>query len=536
MNHPQQGPLPDPASSDQARRRGSRPRRSGAKARLGTGVALLGAAVLALTGCTGSGPGPASEPDASSSHSAAVPKGLQEFYSQEVSWDECGSHQCAKIEAPMDYEHPSQKKIELSLIRLPASGTKQGSLVVNPGGPGGSGVEFVKGSAQLAISKKVRSAYDVVGFDPRGVGESTSVVCRSRDQNDKDREKARVPTTSDGVEAMVHSAQEYANDCGRNTPEGLLKHVDTESSTKDLDLIRAVLGEDSLDYLGYSYGTKLGANYLRLFPENADRLVLDGALDPTLQETDVATGQAQAFEKSLDRFLQRCLDGDECPFSGSVEDARGQLEKFLADADRHPLPTGDGRVVPASDIVSGLLLALYEPSQAPTVIQSLSAGMNGDGSMLLMLADISAERDNDGKYSNSDDAFTAINCADYQRVSGKVADIQAREQKLSKKAPFFGRYLGYDDGCSTWPEQAVDPVDDFSVPDSAAPALVVGTTGDPATPYQWSQAMQKLLPGSKLLTYKGEGHTAYGRSNSCVVDAVDSYLLKGTLPKQDPTC
>ncbi|WP_291280184.1 alpha/beta hydrolase, partial [Galactobacter sp.] len=525
---------------------------SGAHRRLrarAAGVALVLSGALIATGCSSATPAPSPTGSQGTGSQAAeggtglkadVPEELKSFYDQDVNWSECAQLECTTIKVPLDYDDPDGETIELAMNRLPAKGSKDGSLLVNPGGPGGSGLEYVKSSAAFQFSDAVRDSYDIVGFDPRGVGQSTAVACQNGEEIDRDREDARLPTSDTDLEDMVKAGADYGKACETRSSNGLLEHLDTDSAARDLDVMRAVVGEDQLDYAGFSYGTKLGATYLRLFPARAGRIVLDGAMDPTLSMAEVGKGQAAAFEKSLDHYLQACLDGDAgdgCPFTGSVEDARKQLLDFVTGADKNPLPTSDGRKMPASDIVSALLLPLYEPSISSTFTSALRSGMeDGDGSQLLQLADLAADRSSDGSYSNTNDAFTAINCADYQHGSGSLQDIKAQAKEYTDAAPFFGRYLGYDDGCSSWPVEAVEQAADSSVKDPATAPLVVGTTGDPATPYAWSKTMQGLIPGSRLLTYEGWGHTAYGRSNSCVTDVVDTYLLKGELPKEDRTC
>jgi hypothetical protein len=254
--------------------------------------------------------------------------------------------------------------------------------------------------------------------------------------------------------------------------------------------------------------------------------------------TQTGEGQAKAFERALDLYLKKCLTSeDNCPYTGSVKHARAQLSALMTKADKNPLKTASGRVVPASDIYSALLIPLYEPSQASIVTSAIGNAMkDGDGTSLLAIADISAERQPDGSYSNTNDAFTAVNCLDYPHESGSVSAVEARAKSFKKVAPFFGNALGYDDGCSTWVANAKPQPSDYSVKDPAHAPLIVGTTGDPATPYPWSKSLQTLIPGSRLLTYKGEGHTAYGRSNQCVTDTVDDFLLSGDLPSEDKTC
>lgn len=519
--------------------------------RRGTLPALLALAALALSGCAGgSDPAPSSAAQGSGTGSAwssapapesaaaqQGPEGLEKFYSQQPQWTDCEETECATIKVPLDYAKPEGQSIDLALART-KGGQKKGSLVINPGGPGASGIDMLQQSASALISGEVRDEYQVVGFDPRGVGKSSAVKCLSDTEMDEQRQASTVPTNDAGIERAVTEARTYGAACQKNSPAGLLAHVDTTSSARDLDVVRAVLGRDKLDYLGFSYGTSLGARYLSLFPERAGRMVLDGAVDPTLNQSQVALGQVKGFEKSLDEYLKNCLDSADCPFRGTPEQARADLSSFVASADSRPLEASDGRRMPSADIISALMLPMYEPQFEPMLNSALTKAIKDeDATELLVLADLSAERDSDGHYTtNMQAAFTSINCADYPRGSAKIADIKAEARTMEKAAPFFGRYLSYDDGCATWPVPPVKQASTLEVPANVAPALVVGTTGDPATPYAWAQSLNKQLPGSALLTYDGWGHTAYGRSNVCVATAVDDYLLHGTLPASGARC
>lgn len=527
--------------------------RRGSWQRQGFGLtALLTAAALALSGCTPAAqPSPSSGDQGSAQGTAAssapgspspseVPAGLEKIYAQQPQWSACeDSTECATIKVPLDYTNPDGRTIDLRLART-TGGQKKGSLVMNPGGPGGSGVDMVQRSAPVLLSESVRENYQIVGFDPRGVGQSTAVKCVSDAEMDEMRQRSVVPTSDAGIERSVGEDRKFGAACQKNSPEGLLAHVDTTSSARDLDVVRAVLGDGKLHYLGYSYGTKLGATYMSLFPNNAGRMVLDGAVDPTLDGQEVALQQAKAFEKSLDQYLKNCLSlgSDDCPFSGSQAQARADLTEFVASADARPLKADDGRQVPSAEIVSALMLPLYEPQFEPLLNAALRQAIKDeDGTALLAMADLSAERGDDGVYgTNMQSAFTAINCADYSRGSADVDKIKAAAKTMQDASPFFGRYMSYDDGCATWPVPQVKQRDSLDVPKTVDPALVVGTTGDPATPYAWSQALSKELPGSVLLTFKGWGHTAYGRSNDCVANAVDDYLLQGTLPAARARC
>jgi pimeloyl-ACP methyl ester carboxylesterase len=510
------------------------------RARIRAFAAGLAAVGLLLTGCTApSTPSGTSGPstDAAAATSTPAPAGLESLYAQDVTWNNCNDgFECASVQAPLDYEQPGGEKIQLALIRAKGSDAAAASLLVNPGGPGGSGVEYVRNGGNV-LGADVNAAYSVVGFDPRGVGQSTAVKCLDGQETDQRRAAASIPSDTAGVEALLKDSAAYAAACEANSPAGLLAHLDTKTAARDLDLIRAVLGDAKLNYLGYSYGTKLGATYAELFPATVGRLVLDGAMDPSLDSDAVGTAQAKAFERALDLFLKDCLAGDDCPFSGTEAEARAALTTWVHGLETSPLELDDGRVLTAFDAVQAILLALYEPLNAPRVVQALSFAVeHRDGTDLMSLADLSNDRSADGSYSNTNDAFTAINCQDYSRGTADPAAILARGAAFEKAAPFFGRYMGYDDACSQWPTEAAEPPSALKAASDLSPILIVGTTGDPATPYAWAEALSRQLPHSVVLTWEGEGHTAYGRSNQCVVSAVEGYLLSGELPAAGTRC
>jgi len=505
--------------------------------RLVTLVCLAG--VVALPACSApsphhAGPGPASSGTAPS---APVPAGLERYYGQQLDFSDCGDgFECATLTVPLDYSEPLAGDIELALIKEPAGRGATAKLVVNPGGPGGSGVQFLRDGGGLGISAGVRQHTELIGFDPRGVGGSTAVKCLSDERTDIRRASALIPQDAAQLDGVLEDAKTFAAACKKNSPAGLLAHVDTASAARDLDVLRSALGERRLDYLGYSYGTKLGATYAELFPSGVGRMVLDGALDPSLDSTEVATGQAEAFERALDLYLEGCLASNACPFTGDVGRAREQLTSWVRQLETRPLPV-DGRVLTALDAVQAILLPLYTPSNGDTLSEALKQAIDdGDAGRLMALADLASDRDDSGHYSNTNEAFVAINCVDYTHGAAGTAAVAGRAKALQARAPFFGRYMGYDDACSEWPQKTVDAPHRLTVDPSVAPVLVVGTTGDPATPYPWAESLAGQLPGSRLLTWKGEGHTAYGRSNSCVSDAVDAYLSDGTLPAEGTSC
>jgi len=416
------------------------------------------------------------------------------------------------------------------------AGARMGSLVLNFGGPGAPGVDFVEMFANQVLSPAVAQSYDVVSFDPRGVGASTPVECVDDAAVDAFRSTDYDRSTESGLAAYTAAARAFAEACTQHTGP-LLGKVDTVSAARDLDVLRAVLGDQELTYLGYSYGTFLGATYAEIFPERSGRLVLDGALDPSLSYPEVTEADAAGLERAVRGYAEACVTAPDCPLSGTVDDAVGQIQALFDTAEATPLPTADGRKLTRKLATTGVLLALYDQQLWPMLTNALGLAIGeNDGSELISLADGAAQRQGDGSYPNNlSEVQMAINCLDFT-MDFTAADVAAEAARLLEVSTTFGDYLGYGETiCQVWPHQAQRERQPITAP-GAAPILVVGTTGDPATPYAWSQALADQLESGHLLTWNGVGHTAYGRSNDCIRDAVDAYLLDGALPEEGATC
>lgn len=469
-----------------------------------------------------------------------VPEDLLPYYSQEVSWEDCEASftdgfRCAAVEVPLDYSDPAGKSIELAVILSEADGTAQGTVLLNPGGPGGSGYDVVAESVDFVTTERLRENFNILGFDPRGVGRSTPVECLTDAELDESRAEYLDPSTPAGLAASRASAQELADKCAENSGE-LLGFVDTVSAARDMDILRAVAGDSRLNYLGFSYGTFLGATYAELFPQNVGRMVLDGGLDPAASNEEITLGQAAGFEKAIRAYVEDCLTSGDCPLSGTPEEAVETIRALLASVEASPMTAKDGRTVTVSTFVSGFILPLYNDENWPALTQALDAALQGDPTPMLALADLSADREADGTYgSNSTVAFSAVNCLDYPMTAD---DEQMRRdaEELEAASPTIGKYLGYGGiTCEAWPHGPVNEPHEINA-SGAADVLVVGTTGDPATPYEWSVALAGQLDSATLVTWKGEGHTAYGRGDECVADTVDSYFIDGTVPAEDTVC
>ena len=551
---------------------------------LGVGAGAVPAAALPAAG-------PAAAVAASSK--AAVPKGLESFYGQKVEWYDCVAtggmeksaektgFQCAKVKVPLDYSKPDGQTIEIAMKKHLATGsTRQGTLFVNPGGPGYSGVEMVENN-ETEFSPTLNQAYDIIGFDPRGIGASTPITCGdgagqqpanaaqgSMGVNDSQPgslvadvagddptpfRDAENPAADGGAEANVgfptlieeitkDFKQEEANCAAHTKPAGLLDHVDTVSVARDLDVLRALSGDQKLNFLGFSYGTYLGATYAELFPANTGRLVLDGAVDPSLSAADLALGQAKGFEASLRAYVQNCQSSKlGCPLSGDVDSGVSQVREFLESTKAAPLPTSDDKRPLTYDLaVYGVLGSMYQTQLWPSLTLALSQAMgkvgSPDGSALLAIADAVSSRQSDGSYSgNGAEALMAVNCLDYP-VQGDNSSWEEEAKAVNEASPTFGSQLLYPDAyCQGWGHTSSRKREKITA-SGAAPILVVGTTGDPATPYAWAQALAEQLESGQLMTWEGDGHTAYGRSGPCIHDAVDAYLTSGTVPEPGLIC
>ncbi|PVZ96360.1 alpha/beta hydrolase [Amnibacterium flavum] len=498
---------------------------------------LAATAVLALTACTLFAP-----PRATSTPTGEdVDPSLAKYYGQQLVWEGCGDDMlCATAIAPMDWDDPEgHDDIELALVRHDATGTRQGSLFVNPGGPGASGWSLVHDNVDYAVDADIQSAYDVIGWDPRGVGRSSAVECYDDEQLDQflfGLPEAEVGTPEYQAEVTA-SAQDFVDACAENTGE-LLQFIDTDSTVRDLDMLRAVVGDTDLNYFGYSYGSDIGAKYVDRYPDKVGRIVLDGATDPTVSIFDVDLAQTKAFADALRAYLADCLGGSDCPFSGTVDDAIAQIDATLDRLDVAPLRASDGRELTSAYVSTAITSALYDEQTWPYLSQAFAEIAEGDSSTAFLLADSYVDREPDGSYgSNFFEAFFAINCIDYpvERDPAVLADQAAQIAAADPLSAGDEVDVLGDVVCQLWPysfDGEVGPVQG----DGAPPVLVVGTTGDPATPYPWAEALSSQLSSGVLLTYEGEGHIAYDSGDPCVVGIVDDYFVEGAVPADGVTC
>lgn len=461
---------------------------------------------------------------------------LLRFYEQELAWRDCGGgFDCTTVTAPLDWANPDAGEIELAVVRHASAGAPLGSLLLNPGGPGGSGFDLVYDSLAFAVGDALIDNYDIIGFDPRGVGSSTAVSCL--DPAEMDRYLYDIPEGargSDEWEAELTEANRgFAEACEANSA-GILPHITTVNSAHDMDLLRGVLGDEKLNYLGYSYGTFLGATYAKLHPDRVGRLVLDGAIDPSIPGIDVGTTQAVGFESALRAYMADCLGGSGCPFSGTVDEAMTDLGALLASVDVRPLENGDGRMLGADSLMTGIIAALYSQDNWIYLTMALEDALAGDPSMAFVLADFYNGRE-DGHYlDNSTEAFRAYNCVDYPEENDPAAEAAAMA-KIRELAPTIAPYWEGPSVCEVWPHPPTGTREAIHAP-GTDPILVIGTTNDPATPYEWSVALAEQLDAGVLITRVGEGHTGYNKGNLCVDDAVEAFFVDDLVPEDGLRC
>lgn len=471
--------------------------------------------------------------------SDTVAEALTDFYQQQLDWEPCGGgFQCAEATVPMDYDDPDGEAIVLPLVRLPAGdpAARIGSLLVNPGGPGASGVDYAR-AAESIVTAAVRDAYDIVGFDPRGVAGSDPAVDCVDDAVLDDYLDSDPTPAQDEVDEAIKESGEFVEACTSRSG-ALLEYVGTDDVARDLDVLRGTLGDDHLYYLGKSYGTSIGAEYVRQFPERVGRLVLDGVIDPSLDRRSFALGQTTGLDRALTRFAQGCLS-ERCSVGTTEEEVRGAVETVLDRADENPIPTDqEGRDLTEGAAFEGIIMPLYlAPEQGyPLLENALASALMGDGSALLQMSDWYRDRDPDGSYNgNSNEVIGVVSCAD-RGGSGSVEAVAENQHLYLEASPTFGEAMSWSEiGCDSWPdsEQLAPGV---VTGEGAAPVLVVGTTGDLATPYEWAESLADQLSSGMLLTYDSTPHTAYRLGSRCIDAAVDAYLLDGTLPEPDTVC
>lgn len=486
-------------------------------------VAVALASILFLTSCAAKEPEP-------------LPS-LSQYETQELKWRDCyGNYQCATLLVPINYSDLTVGAFSLALLRYQAldQDRRIGSLIVNPGGPGSSGVDYAY-NAEYIVSPEILERFDIVGFDPRGVGESSAIECLSDAETDASFAADPKPDDEAEFALFISDARDYFAKCAEKTEH--LRSYSTLNSARDLDVLRAVLGDEKLNFLGKSYGSYLGTLYAKLFPENVGRLVLDGAVDPNSDNRETTLGQAIGFEAALNTFITDCLKRSACALTGDLQSARNQVLGLLKQTSITPLKSKSGREVTEGLVLLGIASALYDSgSDWPVLRDAFKEATLGSGESFLTLADQYAGRQENGSYpSNENDALQVISCLDQNKLE-TVSVFKRDAAEFSKKAPIFGPYLAYAGlACRYFPKlSTVEQIKIESL--KTKPILVIGTTRDPATPYKWAQSLAKVLDGSILITLDGDGHTGHGRGSICVDSAVDRYFLTGITPESALFC
>jgi pimeloyl-ACP methyl ester carboxylesterase len=435
------------------------------------------------------------------------------------------------LQVPLDYTDPAGRRLHIAVIRKQASGHSEGSLIVNPGGPGASGVEFVAQAS--SVFSPLTSQFDLVSFDPRGVGASDPIRCLSGPQLDAYISLNPAPKTAAERRQSISASRRFADACYQKNGD-YLEHVGTKDQARDMDILRAALGDQKLTYYGASYGTFLGAKYAELFPTHIRAMVLDGALNPAESGTAGNLVQAKGFETDLQDFLAFCVRSGHCPLGSSASAANDGLQRLIARVTAHPIEAGNRRLGPG-ELFEGLAAGLYSTNDWSALQSVLGAAQSGNGYGMLTFSDSLTQRNSDGSYSNLVESNIAINCID-RPWPRKAAAYVRHAKQFEKSAPYFGAAIEYGSmPCAFW---RVPPVEDTHPVSAkgAPPILVIGTTRDPATPFVWAKSLARQLSSGVLLTHDGDGHTAYIDRDSCVDAAVASYVLRLKPPKPGTVC
>lgn len=443
---------------------------------------------------------------------------------------------------PLDYSNPAGDTITIGVLRHRASDSsgRIGALVVNPGGPGASGMVTAAELAPQVSESDLGRRFDLVGFDPRGIGAGQPEVnCLTDAERDVERaEDLDLDGSPSGVARQEADARDFAAKCAQRTEHGttMLANLGTRDVARDMDVLRSVLGEQKLTYLGYSYGTRLGYTYAEEFPHNVRAMVLDGALDPNQDEMDSLVAQGAGFGVAFNQYASWCATRQDCALGTDASAATQAFQKLVRPLIDRPVDTRDGRKLTFDDATLGAVEALYSPQ----LWQPLNSGLNelkrGHGDTLMALADQYDERDGNGHYTNTQDAFTAIRCVDDPPVTDK-AEILVAENRYDQVAPFLddGRPNGAAlDACAYWPAPSTSRPHEPEV-SGIPPVLVISTTKDPATPYQAGVNLAKAMNGA-LLTFEGTQHTVFLSGNACVDAVGTGYLINGTLPAEGQRC
>jgi pimeloyl-ACP methyl ester carboxylesterase len=486
--------------------------RTGKIAALATALALIALSFTAYT---------QPQPD--------YPKTLSGYYAQEIDWQSCNQDfQCATLAVPIDYSKLSTGTFEIALLKYEARTSKKlGSLIVNPGGPGGSGVDYAY-AAEYIFSPAILDRYDIVGFDPRGVSRSAPIRCLTDKELDANNNSDSKPDNEKEFRQILIDTKKYVEIC--KDKNKYLTSYGTANVARDMDILREAVGDNQLNYMGKSYGTYLGTLYAQFFPDKVGRVVLDGAVDPTISNFQQTLTQAIGFDQAFSSFAKDCATKKNCSLPNGEEAAIAEMQKLFAQAAKKPLPTkGSERILSETMMVLGTASAMYDSATGwPKLRKAIAQAQQGYGDKFLEFADEYTGRQSDGSYPNNEfDSGAVIDCLDVDEPR-TVDQIRGDAKSFAEQAPLFGPYLAYGGlTCKYFgqsQEESIAPIT------TTNPIIVIGTTGDPATPYKWAQRLNKLLTNSWLVSLTGEGHTGQGQGNACIDDQIDDFYLKGKVP------
>jgi pimeloyl-ACP methyl ester carboxylesterase len=486
--------------------------RTGKIAALATALALVALSITAYT---------QSQPD--------YPKTLSGYYAQEINWQSCNQDfKCATLAVPIDYSKLSTGTFEIALLKYEARTRKRlGSLIVNPGGPGGSGVDYAY-AADYIFSPAILDSYDIVGFDPRGVSRSAPIRCLNDTELDANNNSDSKPDNEKEFQQILVDTKKYVEICKDKNKH--LTSYSTANVARDMDILREAVGDKQLNYMGKSYGTYLGTLYAQFFPEKVGRVVLDGAVDPTISNFQQTLTQAIGFDQAFSSFAKDCLTKKNCSLPKGQDAAIAEMRRLFSQAANEPLPTMNSkRTLSETMMVLGTASAMYDSVTGwPKLRKAINEAQNGYGDIFLELADEYTGRQPDGSYPNNEfDSGAVIDCLDVNEPR-KIAQIKRDAETFTERAPLFGPYLAYGGLTCKYFGQAQEVT--VAPPKTINPIVVIGTTGDPATPYEWAQGLNKLLINSVLVSLTGEGHTGQGQGNACIDDQIDDFYLKGKVP------
>jgi pimeloyl-ACP methyl ester carboxylesterase len=483
------------------------------------------------------------------SSNVAIEKPLSDlaaYENQKLDWTTCyEDFECTDLRVPIDYADLTVGTFKIAVLRYKAQDPKNriGSLIVNPGGPGGSGVDYAY-NAEYVFDPDVLDRYDIVGFDPRGVNRSAPIECLTDEETDASYASDAKPDTEAELKQALADSKDFIDKC--ESANEYLTHYSTAAAARDMDILRAALGDKKLNYFGKSYGTYLGTLYAQFFPDKVGRMILDGALDPNISILEQNISQSKGFDDALDAFLADCAQQDDCPLPSNKQEATLKIIALFETAALNPLPRktkveNDERTATESLIVLGTASALYDDVDGwPKLRTAFLEGKQGYGDTFLDLADQYSGRSSDGSYmSNELDSGAIIDCLDWPDTRS-VEKTKADAKRFTDAAPVFGPYLAYTNiSCKYLTPPTKDKLTRTTnkiTSITTAPILVIGTTRDPATPYDWSVGLHQIFKNSKLISLDADGHTGQGRGSACVDEAVDVYLIQDKTPNKNLTC